>query len=396
MNPSNVPSPSASSPTAPDPTVEFLGLNLDAFRELVTFASVAEGFTLAIAEVNFAVDGDLLIQALLAHEVTIEVQFVVLDFSEKDSFSLLAALQEELATVQLDPERQPVLIVRGLATAIGIKGDYPAFWNDLNYRRDQFARQLPYPMVLMLPDYAVNRLGQYATDLWTWTSGVFRFRTTRQVVATAQTQLRQPSDQPADSRPVKQARIEQLERLLSEAISDDELTACIPMALELGDTYCSLCEYEQARQNYHKALTWARHEKKLVKTADALYGLGQIHCLKDDSIVKALARFEQAIELYQATGARLGEANTLKAIGDVLQFQKQTTEALKNYEQAIDLYRATGARLGEANTLQAIGDVLQFQKQTTEALKNYEQAIDLYRATGDRLGEANTLQAIGD
>ncbi|MEL6764426.1 MAG: hypothetical protein AAFO87_12350, partial [Cyanobacteria bacterium J06607_6] len=35
---------------------EFLGQNLDAFRELVTFAEVAEGFTLAIVErrLNFA------------------------------------------------------------------------------------------------------------------------------------------------------------------------------------------------------------------------------------------------------------------------------------------------------------------------------------------------------
>jgi hypothetical protein len=32
--------------------------------------------------------------------------------------------------------------------------------------------------------------------------------------------------------------------------------------------------------------------------------------------------YQQALKIYQEIGARLGEANTLKAIGDVLQFQK--------------------------------------------------------------------------
>ncbi|MEM8810424.1 MAG: tetratricopeptide repeat protein, partial [Cyanobacteria bacterium P01_G01_bin.38] len=387
MNPLNAPSPSSSpSPSPPDTgSAEFLGLNLDAFRELVAFAGVAEGFTLAIAEVNFASDGDLLVQALQAHEIGQEIQFVTLDFGEQDSFSLLDELKAALANIALDPQRNPVLLVRGLATAIGVKGDYTNFLNDLNYRRDQLASQLPYPMVLFLPDYAVTRLGKYAHDLWTWKSGLFHFRTTRQVMETAQNQLRQPTAQPADSRPAKQARIEQLERLLSEADNDNNLKACIPMALELGDAYRSLSDYEQARQYYHKALEQAEVEKETASKAYAIYGLGQIHRLRSDS-TKAMARFDQAIELFRATGDRLGEANTLKAIGDVLQFLDRRNEALKHYDQAIELFRATGARLGEANTLKAIGDVLQFLDRRNEALKHYDQAIELFRATGDRLG----------
>ncbi|BAY45190.1 hypothetical protein SAMD00079811_27920 [Scytonema sp. HK-05] len=42
--------------------------------------------------------------------------------------------------------------------------------------------------------------------------------------------------------------------------------------------------------------------------------------------------------------------------------KKRSPEALERYEQALAFYRDIGARLGEANTLQAIGDVLQFQK----------------------------------
>jgi tetratricopeptide (TPR) repeat protein len=110
----------------------------------------------------------------------------------------------------------------------------------------------------------------------------------------------------------------------------------------------------------------------------------------------ALENYQQVIEIYRQVGDRLGEANTLQAIGDVQQFLKQSTAALENYQQAIEIYRQVGARLGEANTLRVIGDVQQFLKQSTAALENYQQAIEIYRQVGDRLGEANTLKAIGD
>ena len=110
---------------------------------------------------------------------------------------------------------------------------------------------------------------------------------------------------------------------------------------------------------------------------------------------EALAHYEEAIVLYRAVGSRLGEANTLKGIGDVLQFKDRNDEALAHYEEAIGLYRAVGFRLGEANTLKAIGDVLKFKDRNDEALAHYEEAIVLYRAVGERLGEANTLKAIG-
>ncbi|MDZ8237974.1 MAG: tetratricopeptide repeat protein [Nostoc sp. ChiQUE01a] len=51
--------------------------------------------------------------------------------------------------------------------------------------------------------------------------------------------------------------------------------------------------------------------------------------------------------------------------------------------------------MGEANTLKAIGDVLQFLKRSEEALQRYESALQFYRDIGDRLGEANVLQEFG-
>ncbi|MGF2011894.1 tetratricopeptide repeat protein [Nostoc sp. DedVER01b] len=112
-------------------------------------------------------------------------------------------------------------------------------------------------------------------------------------------------------------------------------------------------------------------------------------------VTKALERYEAALAFYRDIGDHLGEANTLIAIGNVLQFLKRSTEALERYEAALAFYRDIGDRLGEANTLIAIGDVLQFLKRSTEALERYEAALAFYRDTGSRLGEANTLVEIG-
>ncbi|MEM1293035.1 MAG: tetratricopeptide repeat protein, partial [Cyanobacteria bacterium P01_H01_bin.162] len=98
--------------------------------------------------------------------------------------------------------------------------------------------------------------------------------------------------------------------------------------------------------------------------------------------------YEQALALYQATGARLGEANTLRALGDVEQFLKRSQEALKHYEQALALYQATGDRLGEANVLQEFGKMA---KDSRKSLAFLQQAQSLYEAIGDRYSQCRNL-----
>ena len=128
--------------------------------------------------------------------------------------------------------------------------------------------------------------------------------------------------------------------------------------------------------------------------ANTLRAIGDVQQFLDRRS-EALEHYQEAIGIYRQVGDRLGEANTLRAIGDVQQFLKRSSEALEHYQEAIGIYRQVGDRLGEANTLQAIGDVQQFLDRRSEALEHYQEAIGIYRQVGARLGEANTLQAIG-
>lgn len=92
---------------------------------------------------------------------------------------------------------------------------------------------------------------------------------------------------------------------------------------------------------------------------------------------------ETARPACQRLGDRLGEANCLKAQGDVFQFRKDLDDALACYDQALTLYRQTGARLGEANCLQAQARVALAQGNAHAALEAFGQAEALYVAIGD-------------
>ncbi|MCD4671366.1 MAG: tetratricopeptide repeat protein, partial [Anaerolineaceae bacterium] len=99
--------------------------------------------------------------------------------------------------------------------------------------------------------------------------------------------------------------------------------------------------------------------------------------------------------LFRAVGSRLGEGNTLKAVGEVLSYHHDKVEALKSYEEALGLFRAVGSRLGEANTLQAIG-FMQLDTGDGEAgLQKLDQALKLYVGVGDRVGQVNTYWGLG-
>ncbi len=383
---------------------EFAGVNQEAIIQLTTFAHISQGFTLAFAEVNFALDLPLLVQVLEGHRRCRDVQFVVIRIDDPELEFVLSAIKEKLQAVELDPTKKLVLIVVGLERAIGYvdHGKTPEVIANFNFARDLFPRQLPYPVVFVLPDYALTRLARGAHDLWAWTSASVQIRSGRQRIEQVHEQVFEIGRLfGSDDKPVKQERIDLLQRLLTQyqptlGKPDAELA---PLRLnildELADAYFSLTDVQTARHFYTEALNLARTIGKEWTQANALFGLGRTSAFFDN-YDEALTLYEQALGLYKVVDDPVGEANTLKAIGDVLQFLKQSQEALNRYDEALQLYKTTGNLLGEANTLRAIGDVLQFLDQRQEALNRYDEALQFYKTMGDRLGEANTLTAIGD
>jgi tetratricopeptide (TPR) repeat protein len=113
--------------------------------------------------------------------------------------------------------------------------------------------------------------------------------------------------------------------------------------------------------------------------AETAYWSGRVHQRFYESKA-ALARYETAIAIYREVGARLGEANTLQAIGDVLQFLDQRQDALQRYETAIAIYREVGARLGEANVCDALALACVAQQDHESALRFHQQALHIFQS----------------
>ncbi|MEO1619449.1 MAG: tetratricopeptide repeat protein, partial [Cyanobacteria bacterium J06632_3] len=85
-------------------------------------------------------------------------------------------------------------------------------------------------------------------------------------------------------------------------------------------------------------------------------------------------------------------ADALQAMGDVLQFLDRRDDAIENYDQALAIYRQVGDRLGEANTLQAIGLV---QTDLAKGVECLQAAQVLYEQIGSLYGQGVNLYYLG-
>jgi tetratricopeptide (TPR) repeat protein len=98
--------------------------------------------------------------------------------------------------------------------------------------------------------------------------------------------------------------------------------------------------------------------------------------------------------MYKEIGAKLGEANTLQALGDLRVRRDKLDEAEENYLHCLEMYKEIGAKLGEANTWKALGDLRVRRDKLDEAEENYLHCLEMYKEIGEKLGEANAMTGL--
>lgn len=129
--------------------------------------------------------------------------------------------------------------------------------------------------------------------------------------------------------------------------------------------------------------------------ANTLRALGDVAFVQND-YAPARNYYERALALYQRIGARFGQANTLQALGGVARTENAFELACSYYDRALSLHEQIDDWLGQANTLKAIGDIALARNADERARSLYNQALTLYKQINDRFGQANTLSALGD
>jgi tetratricopeptide (TPR) repeat protein len=109
-----------------------------------------------------------------------------------------------------------------------------------------------------------------------------------------------------------------------------------------------------------------------------------------------LASYAKAQQLFEQVGAKLGQANVLKAIGDVQYFRKEIEAALASYAKAQQLFEQVGAKLGQANVYLALGRLKNDAADFEMAIQLYEQIRDGYSIARGKFYYAISLAESGE
>jgi tetratricopeptide (TPR) repeat protein len=280
-------------PSMPPPEADFRRRNAEALRKIAIFADLSEGFTVGIVEVALERDRAWAIQALLAGHEPPDVQWIVLNLTDPHLRYLMAAITEALQGVEKLPGQKIVLLLSGLEQAIGGYGDYPPILSNLNIARDTYAHALPYPMVFLLPSYAVTRLARFAPDFWAWKSIEVRLHSELPPPASAVAVLSRVGEIQRIL-PVPQERFDLLYRLLQDYKQPSPTRA--DLLNQLGQAYESHIKYAEAAQAY-----------------------------------------QEALKLYETLTQPLGEAETLNNLAELYYAQGRYSEAEPLYARSLDI-----------------------------------------------------------
>jgi tetratricopeptide (TPR) repeat protein len=420
---------------------QFIARNEDILAELLTFIDFSEKFTLGFIEINFPPDGELLIEALKTNSQCEEIQFVILKFADPNLRFLRDAIIQELAEIEKEANKKLVLIIQGLEKSIGVFGEYPPFLQDLNFVRDAYKKTVPYPILFILPDYAINRLAKFAPDFWAWRSGVFRFKTLEKTRENAIAQTLQSNIEIHRIQPQKkQERIEILQSLLMEykptceQTNDGNLRRYSNILLELGTAYISQYQPEKAREYLAEALqiaekladgnskSWVLNkigdayskERKfetainyyqqgldIAKELDnrnaedyALFNLGSCY-LSLRQFLKAKTFYQQCLEIAQELDDHDHEAINYHQLGYVAQEMREYEQAWEFYQQALTIKMEDGDIHSQAGTYHELGRVAQEMREYAQAREFYQQALDIFIEYGDRYFQAGTYHELG-
>jgi tetratricopeptide (TPR) repeat protein len=110
---------------------------------------------------------------------------------------------------------------------------------------------------------------------------------------------------------------------------------------------------------------------------------------------EATAKFEQAREMFAASGDEIEKAETVNNLGVVYRKQDKWDEAIAALEEA----RATFVKLGdhnrEAQTLGNLGGLYADKNERDTAKECLRQAADAFAELGDKEHQGETLLALG-
>jgi tetratricopeptide (TPR) repeat protein len=369
---------------------KFLQRNAEELDSIELFAKLSEGFTIAFMEVNSDRDRAIVVEYLTHSNRFPDVQWVPIALADERLQYFGLEVREQLQSVELIPDRQPVLLISGLERSIGATGDYPQVLSNLNMERDSYPRILPYPIVLLLPSYAITRCARFAPDFWSWKSIEVRLHSElpSQDLIPKINLLFTDLDK---IKPVSQSRFDLLAELLAE--NPEPTIDRARLLNQLGDAYASIYKNDEAESAYRSALDIYENFPNSLDRTNASDGLARLYSLQG-KFLEALNLWQQALKVQRELNDIKGETVSLYCLSTIYRELGDLAQALQFSKDLSEIFRAFGYRKGEASSLSILSMIYKELGDLKKALQFSQNSLDIYREIGDREGEAVLLQVL--
>ncbi|MEU2614164.1 BTAD domain-containing putative transcriptional regulator [Micromonospora sp. NPDC007271] len=188
-------------------------------------------------------------------------------------------------------------------------------------------------------------------------------------------------------RPALLAAVDLAARLGRSALAWEFAHAMLP--------WCDLGGHSVEWERTHRsALDVCRRTGDLLGEAVTLRGLGQLHLYRDHYGAAAEA-FSRARLAYARLGNTYGEAGALAGLGSVHRVRGEHDAAYDCYQQALASYLAVGDRHGQAYVHGALAVVWLARRKPAEALRSLNAGLPLATELDDQHRVAHLLHRLG-
>jgi tetratricopeptide (TPR) repeat protein len=390
---SNKPLPISSN----SPDLPFLQRNAAELDSIQLFAELSDGFTIGFMEVNTDLERGLVVEYFRHREQSAIVQWVPIDLTDENLEYFGSSVKEQLKSVDLRPDKKPVLLIFGLEQSIGVTLRYPEVLVNLNMERDNYPRILPYPIILLLPGYAITRLARYAPDFWSWQSIDVCLQSNINKSGQSSTNFHDGVDEIVDfnykktEQPTSQSHFEFLQEMLASHLEPTVDRA--RLLLQLGNVYCHNYKNTEAEIAYRSALDIYDNIGISAGQSNAILKLLRIYD-NQGNYLEVIKLGKRNLIIQEAIGDRDTEASTLYCLSRAYQALGKLKKALTSVEKALKIYKDIGDKRSKADALYQISSIYKDLEEWQKALTFSEQALQIDIDTGNHDCQAASLRQI--
>jgi tetratricopeptide (TPR) repeat protein len=376
--------------------------NAENLTRLERMLTRAQGFTLGFVRVNVPTQRAELVKQIRERVEPKGIQIIEIDLCEPVE-DLLAELVRQLSDQMPHDTRRFAVFVYGLEHSIPSSETYHPPLAVINYKRENFPNAVPAPLVLWVPEYALQAIMVGAPDFWAWRSGLFEFETPKETVEThwleiePERDLLELSNMTAEE---KQHRIQLLSGLLAEyegredADSSEIVRIRLDLMNRIGYIYHYLGDYNHSLEYHRRALKLAQKFNSEEWMARSWLGIGRISYNRGEYEM-ALQQLNKSLNINEKTKDCAGIARSRYGIGVIYQNRGDYDRALQQFEKSLKMRESIGDGVGVAHALYRIGKLHHLRGAHEKAMKVYGKSLKTAEDIGDRAGVATILHQIG-